>query len=74
MKTKYLKTNNRRGFITYLVVIIAAIILIAYFRTDIQKIFDSPGIKNALLTAISWIQQALLWIVAKLGWTSNQIK
>ena len=66
--------NKNRGFIVYIVVIIIAVILVAYFRSDIQRFFNSPGIKPALLVTIGWIQQALLWIVAKLGWTSSQIK
>jgi hypothetical protein len=71
---KHFEKNTKQGIIGYVVLIVAAVILIAYFRADIQKIWSSPGVKNALLTAISWIQQALLWIVAKLGWTSSQIK
>jgi len=71
---KYLKIKTERGFIAYIVVIIVAVILIAYFRTDIQKFFNTPGVKIALKTAIGWIQQALLWLVSKLGWTSSQLK
>lgn len=70
----YSKKNTERGIIGYIIFIIAAIILIAYFRTDIQNFFKSPNIKPALLTTISWIQQALEWIIVKLGWASNQIK
>lgn len=66
--------NTKRGFITSVVFIVAILILIAYFRTDIQKALNYPGVKNALLTAIDWIQKGLLWIVDKLGWTSSQIK
>jgi hydrogenase-4 membrane subunit HyfE len=69
------KQNNQRGFIQYIIVVVAALILIAYFRTDIQNFLNSsPGVKSAILTAINWIQQALLWIVGKLGWTSSQLK
>ena len=71
---EHLKVNTKRGFIGYIVLIIAILILIAYFRTDIQKFIWTPDVKNALLIAINWIQQALLWIVSKLGWTSSQIK
>jgi hydrogenase-4 membrane subunit HyfE len=71
---KNIKQNNRRGFIQFIVIIVVVIILFAYFKNDIQKFFNTPEIKNALLTAIDWIQQALLWIVGKLGWTSNQLK
>ena len=71
---KHLENNQQRGVIKYIVVILAAIILIAYFRNDIQSFLNSPKFKDALLTAINWIQQGLLWLVAKLGWTSNQIK
>jgi hypothetical protein len=71
---KHLKKDGERGFIKYIVIIIAAVILIAYFKTDIQNFFSSPAVKGALLTAIGWIQQTLLWIVEKLGWTSSQIK
>jgi len=70
---KKLKQNREQGLIKYLVVIIAAIILIAYFKNEIQAFLSSPGIKDALLLAISWIQKALLWIVKELGLTSSQI-
>jgi len=66
--------SRERGFIKYIVIIIAILILIAYFRSDIVKFWQSPGIKDAILTAINWIQQALLWLVSKLNWTSSQIK
>jgi len=71
---KQFKNNAKGGIIKYIVIIIAAIILIAYFRKDIVNFFNSPGVKDALLITIKWIQQALLWVVAKLGWTSSQIK
>jgi hypothetical protein len=50
------------------------LILIAYFRTDIVKFWQSPGVKDAIITAIGWIRQALSWIIDKLNWTSGQIK
>lgn len=68
------RQNTKRGFIGTIIVIIAVLILIAYFRTDIMKFFGSPAVKGTLLTVIGWIQNALLWVVAKLGWTSSQIK
>ena len=71
---KSIKRNDQRGLIKYIVVIIAAVILIAYFRKDIMTILTSAKFKDALLTAIGWIQNALLWVVGKLGWTSSQIK
>ncbi len=66
--------NREGGFIKYIVIIVAALILIAYFRKDIQKLWETPGIKNALLTAIGWISQALSWLIGKLNWTAGQIK
>ncbi|HAO64608.1 TPA: hypothetical protein DCQ44_01345 [Candidatus Taylorbacteria bacterium] len=71
---KHLKKNTQQGIIGSLVLIVAAIILIAYFRANIKGFFSSPQVKDAILTAITWIQQGLLWIVNKLGWTSTQIK
>ena len=71
---KHFKKSASRGFIVYIIVIIIAVILIAYFRADIQKLLNYPGVKSAIIIAIDWIQQGLLWIVDKLGWTSSQIK
>lgn len=71
---KHCENNKQQGLIKSIVVIIAAVILIAYFRNDIQSFLSSAKFKDAILTAINWIQQALLWVVSKLGWTSSQIK
>lgn len=68
------RINRKRGFIKYILVIIALVILVAYFKSDILRLLNSPEIKNALLTAIDWTQKALLWIVGKLVWTSSQLK
>ena len=70
---KYSKSREA-GFVKYIVIIIAALILIAYFRSDIQKLWQTPGVKNAVLIAIGWIEQALNWALTKLGWISGQIK
>lgn len=70
---KKLNRSREQGLIKYIVVIIAAIILIAYFKKEIQAFLSSPGVKDALLLAISWIQSALMWIIKELGLTSSQI-
>ena len=67
-------SNTKSGFIKYIIIIIAALILIAYFRNDIAKIWETPGVKNAILVAISWIEQALSWLGTQLNWLSGQIK
>ena len=74
MRMKHFEKSREQGVIKYIVIVVAAIILIAYFRTNIQNFLNSPGVKDALLVAINWIQQGLLWLVGKLGWTSSQIK
>jgi hypothetical protein len=66
--------NSQRGVIKYIIIVIASIVLIAYFRNDIQEILNSPKFKDALLVAIGWIQTALMWVVSKLGWTESLIK
>jgi glycerol-3-phosphate O-acyltransferase len=66
--------NQQKGIISSLIMIVAALILIAYFRNNITGILNSPGVRDAILTAINWIRTALIWIVDKLGWTSSQIK
>lgn len=71
---KPFRKNREQGIVQFIVVIIVAIIIIAYFRNDLQNLLVNTRIKEALLIAINWIQQALLWIVDKLGWTSSQIK
>ena len=70
------KLNSREGggMIQYIIIIIAGLILIAYFRDPIQKFLDSPGVKDALLTAIGWVSNALGWVLGKLNWTAGQIK
>jgi hydrogenase-4 membrane subunit HyfE len=71
---KHLKKSASGGFIAYIVIAAIAIFLIAYFRTNIKDFLTSPGVKPALLMAIDWVQQGLLWVVGKLGWTSTQLK
>lgn len=71
---KHFDKKTNKGIMQTLVIIVVAIILIAYFRNNIQGLFHSAKVKEALLTAIAWIQQALLWVVDKLGWTSDKIK
>lgn len=66
--------NTQKGVIKYIIIIVAALILIAYFRTNIQNFLNSPGVKDALIIAIGWLQTGLAWIISKLGWTSSQIK
>lgn len=65
--------NTKQGIIKYIFLIIAALILIAYFKDSIFGFLGTPAVKNALVIAIGWIQQALIWLIAKLGWTSSQI-
>jgi hypothetical protein len=62
---------QRGGIIRLVVLIVALLILIAYFRADIQKALNTPGIRDALLTAIAWIQHSLIWVVDKLGQISR---
>ena len=66
--------KKEQGIVKSLILIIAAIILIAYFRDDLQRLLTSAKLKDALLTAISWTQHALIWAADKLGWTSSKIK
>lgn len=70
----HLENNKQKGIIKYLLVVVAAIFLFAYFRNDIQSFLASDKVKDAMLTTIGWIQQAFSWIVGKLGWASSQIK
>ena len=66
--------KREQGFIIkYIVIVVAILVLVAYFRNDILNALNSPGVRTALLTAIDWIKQALTWIMDKLSWLAGLI-
>ena len=71
---KHFDKNTQKGIIKQLILIMAAVILFAYFRKDIMAFFGSPKFKEALLISSNWIQVALVWIGGKIAWATNQIK
>jgi uncharacterized membrane protein YhdT len=71
---KHLVNNRRQGIVQLVILVIIAIIIIAYFKNDLPGILGSTRFKDALLTAISWIQIGLGWILDKLNWLANGLK
>ncbi len=61
--------NTKKGFITAIVIIIVALILLGYFNIDIKAVFSSPLVKDNLqyawdLTVASF--HALVTIITNL--------
>ena len=71
---KKFANNREQGFIKYIVIVVVALVIIAYFRADIQKLIMTPGVKNALVTALGWISEALNWLLSKLAWLTGLLK
>lgn len=56
------KIRTNQGIIGWIILVVAAIIILGYFGFDLRRIIESPQVQQNLQYAWDWVKGPILWV------------
>lgn len=70
---KHIK-NHKRGIVALIVIIVIAVIILGYFGFDLQRIFESPQVRENLIFLWELIKVPFMWLFNFITSLIDQLK